>query len=116
MFVFIGALNYLLKDWIVKIKFILSGGKKVEVNKEAIPFVIFSDDKRYWSVFEPICREFDRRGVDVVYMTASADDPVLSNEYEHIKMANNILPVPGSIYNLIFLLLYLSFPFLLYNV
>ena len=81
----IGALNYLLKDWIVKIKFILSGGKKVEVNKEAIPFVIFSDDKRYWSVFEPICREFDRRGVDVVYMTASADDPVLSNEYEHIK-------------------------------
>ena len=26
----IGALNYLLKTWLVKLRFILSGGKKVE--------------------------------------------------------------------------------------
>lgn len=81
----IGAANYLLKNWIVKLRFILAGGKKVETNVHKIPFVIFSDDKRYWNVFEPLCREFDKRGVDVVYMTASADDPVLNNPYEHIK-------------------------------
>ena len=45
------ALNYLLKNWIVKLRFILSGGKKVETNSKKIPFVIFSDDKRYWNVF-----------------------------------------------------------------
>lgn len=81
----IGTLNYLLKNWIVKLRFVLSSGKKVEVNTNKLPFVIFSDDKRYWNVFEPICREFDRRGVDMVYMTASPDDPALQNPYEHIK-------------------------------
>ncbi len=81
----IGTLNYLLKNGIVKLRFALSSGKKVETNVDKIPFVIFSDDKRYWNVFEPICRELDSRGVDIVYMTASPDDPVLRNPYEHIK-------------------------------
>lgn len=81
----IGTLNYLLKNGIVKLRFMLSSGKKVETNTNKLPFVIFSDDKRYWNVFEPICREFNKRGVDVVYMTASPDDPVLQNPFEHIK-------------------------------
>lgn len=81
----IGTLNYVLKNWIVKLRFTLSSGKKVETNAEKLPFVIFSDDKRYWNIFEPICRELDRRGVDMVYMTASPDDPALENPYEHIK-------------------------------
>lgn len=41
----IGALNYLLKGWFVKIRFILSGGQKVKVNAARIPFVIFSDNR-----------------------------------------------------------------------
>lgn len=81
----IGALSYLLKNLLVKLRFILSGGKRVEANADRIPFVIFSDDKRYWNVFEPVCREFDRRGVDIVYMTASPDDPALNSPYEHVK-------------------------------
>lgn len=81
----IGALNYLLKDLMIKLKFVLSGGQRVETNTDRIPIVIFSDDKRYWNVFEPLCREFDRRGADVVYMTASPDDPVLKSSYGHIK-------------------------------
>ena len=80
----IGALNYLLKTWLVKLRFILSGGKKVEGDSEKLPLVIFADDKRYWNVFRPLCREFDRRGVDITYMTASSDDPALSCEYPHI--------------------------------
>lgn len=81
----IGTLNYLLKNGILKLRFIMSSGKKAEINKDKLPFVIFSDDKRYWNVFEPICREFNRRGVDMVYMTASPDDPALKNPYEHIR-------------------------------
>lgn len=81
----IGALSYLLKEWMVKLRFILSGGKKVETNVRQIPYVIFSDDKRYWNVFEPICREFDKRGIDIVYMTASPDDPALTSSLEHVK-------------------------------
>ncbi|MCI8333518.1 MAG: hypothetical protein HFH25_02915 [Lachnospiraceae bacterium] len=60
----IGTLSYLLKKWMVKLRFVLSGGRKIETNATKIPFVIFSDDKRYWNVFEPICKECDRRGMD----------------------------------------------------
>ena len=80
----IGTLRYLLKNWIVQLRFLLSGGKKMDANTSKIPFVIFSDDKRYWNIFEPICREFDKRGVDIVYMTASSDDPALDNKYKHV--------------------------------
>lgn len=80
----IGAGIYSLRMLFIKLRFKLSGGK-VEVDNKKIPFVIFSDDKRYWSIFEPICRELDKRGKDVLYITASPDDPALSCEYEHVK-------------------------------
>ncbi len=80
----IGAAAYLVRTWIMKLRFLLSGGKRVE-STERIPLAIFSDDKRYWSVFRPVCAELDRRGIDVVYMTASPDDPGLNSGLPHVK-------------------------------
>lgn len=80
----IGAAIYSLRMLLIKIRFRLSGGK-AEVSTKKLPLVIFSDHKRYWSIFDPICRELDKKGIDVVYMTASSDDPGLNNPYEHIK-------------------------------
>ncbi|MBQ4092236.1 MAG: CDP-glycerol--glycerophosphate glycerophosphotransferase, partial [Firmicutes bacterium] len=80
----IGAGAYTLRMLWIKLRFILSGGK-AEANEKKIPIAIFSDDKRYWSVFEPVCCELDKRGQDVVYLTASEDDPALNNPYEHIR-------------------------------
>ncbi len=80
----IGASIYSLRMLFIKLKFKLSGGKST-VNDNKIPFVIFSDDKRYWKIFEPLCRELDKRGKDVVYLTLSADDPALNSELPHVK-------------------------------
>ncbi len=80
----LGAAFYSLRMLWIKLRFKLGSGK-VEADLKGLPFVIFADDKRYWSIFEPICRELDKRGKDVVYMTASEDDPALDNEFEHIK-------------------------------
>ncbi len=80
----IGAAFYSLRMLVIKLRFRLSGGK-VQANNKKLPLVIFSDNKRYWSVFEPICRELDKRGKDVLYITASPDDPALNNPYPHIK-------------------------------
>lgn len=80
----VGAAIYWLRMLILKLRFRLTGGKGKE-NEQSLPFVIFSDDKRYWPVFEPVCREMDRRGKQVVYMTASEDDPALENPYKHIR-------------------------------
>ena len=79
----IGAGIYSLRMLLIKLRFRLSGGK-AEISEKKIPFVIFSDDKRYWTVFEPVCAELDRRGKEVVYLTASKDDPALKNPYPHI--------------------------------
>lgn len=80
----IGVAMYSVRMLWIKLRFKLSGGKIKESDKK-IPFVIFSDDKRYWNIFEPICREMDKRGKDVVYMTASEDDPALDNSYPHVN-------------------------------
>lgn len=80
----ISAMMYLFKSWLVKLRFILHGGKRVESDTGKLGLVIFSDDKRYWNVFRPVCRELDRRGIDVTYMTASPDDPALESGLEHV--------------------------------
>ena len=67
----------------ISLKFLLAGGAS-KAGSERMPYVIFSDDKRYWNVFEPICDEFERRGIDLVYWTASPDDPALAKSYEHV--------------------------------
>ncbi len=80
----IGAAFFSLRMLFIKLRFTLSGGK-AKVDDKKVPIVIFSDDKRYWTIFAPICRELNNRGMDVVYMTASADDPALNNPYEHVR-------------------------------
>lgn len=80
----IGAAMYSLRMLFIKLRFALNGGK-AEVSTKKLPLVIFADDKRYWSIFDPICRELDKRGMEVVYMTASSDDPGLKNPYKHVK-------------------------------
>ena len=85
----IGAVAYVFKEWAVKLKFLLTGGKKADTNTEKIPIVIFSDDKRYWSVFKPICEEMNSRGIDVVYMTADEEDNY------HVAQANEPLDEDG---------------------
>lgn len=81
----IGAASFLIRNGVAKLRFYLTGGKGKYEAANKIPYVIFSDDKRYWKNFEPICRELDQRGVDVVYMTSSEDDPVLEGKYPHIR-------------------------------
>ena len=37
----IGAATYMLKSWFLKLRFLLSGGKKVDTGAKKIPLVIF---------------------------------------------------------------------------
>lgn len=78
------SLMFLWKSFLLKLKFLLHGGR-VEESGKRLPYVIFSDSKRYWNVFKPICDEFEKRGVQLEYLTASPDDPALSAEYQHVN-------------------------------
>ncbi len=79
----LGAVYFSLRTFALKLKFIFTGGKASQDNSHKLPFVIFSDDKRYWNVFKPVCIALCDKGMDIRYMTASPDDPALSFEYVH---------------------------------
>lgn len=79
------TLLFAFKKQFLKLKFRLLGGKAEKTSKNKLPYVIFSDSKRYWNIFEPICDEFERRKTECHYWTASPDDPALNKKYEHVK-------------------------------
>ena len=81
----IGSLVFFGQQIILKIKFIISGGKAEKISKSKVPYVIFSDHKRYWDVFKSVCDEFEKRKTVAEYWTASADDPALSEKYTYVK-------------------------------
>ena len=81
----LGAAIYALRDSFMKLRFYFTGGKAEKNNSASIPYAIFTDSKRYWNVFEPICDVFEERGQELVYMTASPDDPALNKNYAHVK-------------------------------
>ena len=77
---------FFLRKYLIKLKFFVAGGgAHAKQGSEKIPYVVFSDSKRYWNLFKPICDEFERRGVEALYWTASPDDPALDESYEHVK-------------------------------
>ena len=83
----LGAVIYALRNSWMKLKVIIPGKKAQHRNNTRTPFVFFTDSKRYWTIFKPLCDEMEKRGETVLYLTASPDDPLLHEKYEHIRTA-----------------------------
>ncbi len=82
----ITSASFAFRKWGIKLKFILKGGKvDVRTSSDRVEYVIFSDHKRYWNVFKPICDEFEKRRVKCSFWTASQDDPALEENYEYVN-------------------------------
>ncbi len=81
----VSTLVFFARKLFMKLKFSVSGGRTERISQEKIPYVIFSDHKRYWNVFKPVCDEFERRGIAIQYWTASPDDEALNEHYEYVK-------------------------------
>jgi len=81
----LGAAIYALRNVWVKLKYLFTGGKRQNRDAEAVPVAIFTDTKRYWTIFKPLCDEMEKRGESLLYLTASPDDPLLKEHYRHVK-------------------------------
>ena len=82
----VSVLFFFIQKWKIKIKTMLAGrGEDRQTGLTHMPFVIFSDSKRYWNLFRPICEEFEKREIPLVYWTTSEDDPGLSVPYQFVK-------------------------------
>lgn len=87
--VLIGAaatLFFLAKALVLKLKLIFSGRKgELVVDKSYKPYVIYCEDKRYWTVFKNILDEFEKRQTEVTYLVSKEDDPVFAQNYKYVK-------------------------------
>ncbi len=86
--VLVGAFSvlvFLARSVLVKIKFLFSAGKSGKETSR-MNFAIFSEGKRYWNDFKPICDEFEKRGEEINYLTSSEDDPAFGEEYKHVNV------------------------------
>lgn len=77
---------FLFRSLVVKLGVLLHG-KSGEKDLKKYGYVIFSDSKRYWNIFKPICDEFEKRKIALEYWTMSEDDPALKEKYTFVHAA-----------------------------
>ena len=81
----LGTAGFLFRNVFVKLRFLFTGGvSRKDEQKDRLGCAIFTDSKRYWNTFGPICDEFEARGEKLTYLTASPDDPALKKEYRYV--------------------------------
>ena len=78
----LGSLVYLLRNLKIRIGSLIRRDRKAGSADQVIPLVIFSDHKRYWTTFAPICEELEKRKQPTLYLTESEDDPVFQCGYQ----------------------------------
>ena len=87
--ILIGAfatLFFLFKALWLKIKLFFSADKKsIKEDKGYKKYVIYCEDKRYWTVFKPILDEFEERQIPIAYYTSSKDDGVFEQSYKFVS-------------------------------
>lgn len=81
----LASLFFLGKALILKIKLFISKDKSALVDKSYKKFVIYCEDKRYWTVFLPILDEFERRKIELTYFTSVKNDLVFNQNYTYVK-------------------------------
>lgn len=77
------AVYFMFQALFIKFKIFITGGKAKHGAKNK--FVIYAEDKRYWTLFKPIVEEFEKREIELLYLTSSQDDPVFETGFQHVK-------------------------------
>jgi CDP-glycerol glycerophosphotransferase (TagB/SpsB family) len=77
------AVYFLFQTLYVRVKLFITGGKAKREAKNK--FIIYAEDKRYWTLFKPIVEEFEEREAELLYLTSSKDDPVFDIDFQYIK-------------------------------
>jgi hypothetical protein len=81
----VATLYFLARALLIKAKVVFSGGRAAAGSGLSHPYVIYSEGKQYWNVFKPVLDEFERRRINLLYLTSQEDDPVFAGEYRFIK-------------------------------
>lgn len=86
--ILIGAaatLFFLAKALLLKLKLLFAGKKGAELDKSYKKYVVYCEDKRYFTVFLPVAEEFEKRGIELTYFTGTEDDPIFEKGFKFVK-------------------------------
>lgn len=81
----ITSLYFIAKTAFIKLKVLVYKDKSKTSVAQNTGVVIYSEGKRYWNVFAPVCEQFERHKTPLVFYTSSEDDPVFEQNYEYVK-------------------------------
>jgi len=79
----VAAAYFLTRSFFLKLRVFLFRQKVA--NESQYKYVIYAEDKRYWVFFLSILEEFEKRQIEVLYLTSSSDDPVFSSSFNFIQ-------------------------------
>ena len=77
------AAYFLTRSFFLKLRVFLFRQKAA--NESQYKYVIYAEDKRYWVFFLSILEEFEKRQIEVLYLTSSEDDPVFSSGFNFVQ-------------------------------
>ena len=88
--ILIGAaatLFFLAKALLLKLKLVFAGKKDggAQLDASYKPYVIYNEGNQYWNTFKPVCDEFEKREIPLVFYTSSKTDPVFEQNYKFVK-------------------------------
>ncbi|MDR2143797.1 MAG: CDP-glycerol glycerophosphotransferase family protein [Treponema sp.] len=85
--ILIGAaatLYFVSRALVIRLKVLFSAGR-VSVSSASFPRVIYNEGLQYANVFKPVLDEFEKRQIEVLYLTSAKDDRALSAGYKYVK-------------------------------
>jgi hypothetical protein len=77
------AAYFLTRTFFLKLRVLFFRYKRTSESQHK--YVIYAEDKRYWVFFQSILEEFEKRQIEVLYLTSSTDDPVFSSGLNFIQ-------------------------------
>lgn len=88
--IFIGAaatLFFLGKAAWIKVKLLFSTKNKgiTSTDSNYKPYVIYNEGMQYWNTFKPICDEFEKQNIELIYYTSAEHDPCFEQNYKYVK-------------------------------
>jgi hypothetical protein len=76
---------FVFRAVLIKAKVFFSGGRAAKGALSAASYVIYCEGSQYFNVFKPILDEFERREINLVYLTSAENDPVFGMNLKYIK-------------------------------
>jgi hypothetical protein len=79
------TLYFVLRALPLKLKVIFSGGRAASAGAFTWKYVVYSEGRQYWNVFQAVLEEFEQTKTELLYLTSSEDDPVFGQSWVYIK-------------------------------